>query len=154
MIDGVDGLKFFKALNRQFEFETVTAAMQAGGSPTEDNPPAQPFFIVHGGSPRIIASAESVRDKTTIRKLENTVAFLQAQLANEVLFKDDVIAALTKSEAAYNQLHADFMRTVDVMEAKHKQELSDLNAQHTIASDAASAEVRGCCDIDDGIDVR
>ena len=95
-----------------------------------------------GGFPILPRPAAAVRDKTAIKKLENTVNFLTAELASEVKFKDDVIAALTKSEGAYNQLHADFMRTLEEMEAKHRQEVTALRAQHTLALDAKSAEVR------------
>ena len=87
------------------------------------------------------AGIQAARDKTAMKKLENTITYLKAELASEVQYKEDVISALTKSEAAYNQLHEDFVRTVERLEMKHSEDTASIRAVHKQQLDAKSAEV-------------
>lgn len=82
------------------------------------------------------------RDKTTIRKLENTVDFLRAELASEAKCKDVITTALTKSESAYSLLQAEMRKMSDALEQKRTSDLQEARAQHKREMDARAAEVQ------------
>ena len=83
-----------------------------------------------------------IRDKAMVRKLENTVTYLRTELANELHFKEEVMSALAKSEAAYQQLSSEMRQTVERLEALRASELAEARAQSDLMMEAQANEVR------------
>lgn len=108
------------------------------GSPTES------LDGVLGGFPILRRTGSQLREKTAIRKLEGTIAFLRAELAGEARAKEDAAAALTKSEEAYRQLQLDAVKALEEAEARHAVTERESRRAHTAALEALTAEVRPC----------
>lgn len=100
---------------------------------------ADPIIASNATSSKGIAATAS---KTAIRKLENTVAFLKAELASEVRFKEEVIAQLARTDAAYQSVQVEMRGVIERLSAQHAQDMADTRAAHAIALESQANEVR------------
>lgn len=100
-----------------------------------------------GSSPRTISEnvpvkqAKTFVDNGQLRRLENSIAFLKAQLEVETKAKSDIEVAYHSLEESQTKTYDDFQSRIRAMEALHSDRIGSMQAQHAIAVEALMNEV-------------